>query len=780
MRRLMLIALLCLLAASVNAQDGLSEQSYRLRQPTAEDYANILPQLDIAWASDLNSLGTKIRNDILTSAVNESFHVANPNLHQVDVNTLKTVHDWLRQMPYSVYSFEWIEALVVAHIQQNLLDLTQSDTIEILEYTVNISHYDYDKDGTDEALLQIETQYSSPIFIILDETGNVIRLPLPWYCGDCSYIGRSGRITLVTVQDVNNDGIVEWVFSTTEQDVWYVVRSRLIILQWNDHEFVNVSSPNMVYEYNGTLRDPMSDNVEVIFDNVNADDYTDVITIAKRFDTWECENYLTTEFIWNPQTHQYDPFDNRIELTDSANCALRQGQAAMWDYDYERAILFFEQAIEKFRVGFGNPKATYVAVRLALAYMMTGQSENARTTLANFYRANDEPIDELASKAYSIAQNRQSSLEFCFELYNVFDRYNKMINAYPYWGRTYEYYYPYTLLGTFGPAPNTRQAGCDAPYHLAELLDDKRFYVTETPLEIFSAIELPVKADVSSDLNQDGYLDWLVWFNLERSTPTLFLSGNTVYNIINTDINFLEPSSYTHWYSITLPDGQPAFVSIFWDDVHTAYDIRVERWGAGGVGKQSYCTASNGEYLSNQFVGNVQIFTLNGSSLNPIFEAPLCDDITLDALFADQDMMVLSAWFDRQVDTEDYPLLPTQYVWNGETYISDESQNTPPLSDLTHQPELQRQHNISLFLPGIPTETEYELVIERTSLFLQEPLVTPLIQYENLIALHHRAFAYERLGMTEEALADYVTLYTEAPDTAWGMLAGLHIEPLGE
>ena len=31
-----------------------------------------------------------------------------------------------------------------------------------------------------------------------------------------------------------------------------------------------------------------------------------------------------------------------------------------------------------------------------------------------------------------------------------------------------------------------------------------------------------------------------------------------------------------------------------------------------------------------------------------------------------------------------------------------------------------------------------------------------------------------------KALADYVTLYTQASDTAWGMLAGLHIEPIAD
>jgi hypothetical protein len=49
--------------------------------------------------------------------------------------------------------------------------------------------------------------------------------------------------------------------------------------------------------------------------------------------------------------------------------------------------------------------------------------------------------------------------------------------------------------------------------------------------------------------------------------------------------------------------------------------------------------------------------------------------------------------------------------------------------------------------------------------------------YNNQLGDHYlRALALEALGRDDEALAEYVTIYEAAPESAWGMLARLHLK----
>lgn len=49
----------------------------------------------------------------------------------------------------------------------------------------------------------------------------------------------------------------------------------------------------------------------------------------------------------------------------------------------------------------------------------------------------------------------------------------------------------------------------------------------------------------------------------------------------------------------------------------------------------------------------------------------------------------------------------------------------------------------------------------------------PIIHY-------YRALALEALNRPDEALAEYIAIYETAPDSAWGMLAALHLEKVEE
>ena len=68
---------------------------------------------------------------------------------------------------------------------------------------------------------------------------------------------------------------------------------------------------------------------------------------------------------------------------------------------------------------------------------------------------------------------------------------------------------------------------------------------------------------------------------------------------------------------------------------------------------------------------------------------------------------------------------------------------------------------------------DYDLVLQMTDL----ALMNASGQEESLVLAfrYYRALALEALERPDEALAEYVAIYETAPESAWGMLAGLHI-----
>ncbi len=70
---------------------------------------------------------------------------------------------------------------------------------------------------------------------------------------------------------------------------------------------------------------------------------------------------------------------------------------------------------------------------------------------------------------------------------------------------------------------------------------------------------------------------------------------------------------------------------------------------------------------------------------------------------------------------------------------------------------------------------EMDNALAHSESVFDSPLVTPASDIALLIR-HYRALALEALGRDAEALAEYVTIYEIAPESAWGMLAALYLE----
>ncbi len=55
--------------------------------------------------------------------------------------------------------------------------------------------------------------------------------------------------------------------------------------------------------------------------------------------------------------------------------------------------------------------------------------------------------------------------------------------------------------------------------------------------------------------------------------------------------------------------------------------------------------------------------------------------------------------------------------------------------------------------------------------------ISPDTNPDEISELHYyRALTLEALNRPDEALAEYIAIYEGAPESAWGKLAGLHLE----
>jgi hypothetical protein len=81
--------------------------------------------------------------------------------------------------------------------------------------------------------------------------------------------------------------------------------------------------------------------------------------------------------------------------------------------------------------------------------------------------------------------------------------------------------------------------------------------------------------------------------------------------------------------------------------------------------------------------------------------------------------------------------------------------------------------------PDLRTYMRKQQASEALAITEQELTQPDLSDHDRGRLQYYRAQALEMLDRPDEALAEYVAIYEAAPDSAWGMLATLHLEPIG-
>ena len=156
----------------------------------------------------------------------------------------------------------------------------------------------------------------------------------------------------------------------------------------------------------------------------------------------------------------------------------------------------------------------------------------------------------------------------------------------------------------------------------------------------------------------------------------------------------------------------------------------------------------------------------------------LCDFASTDAIFLNTQSLV--AWRNSNVlNCPTQSFIPVTFTWsaNEERFVYPETIPCPDTVTISPEENLFSCGILGEDFCGFYREGQTALNAVDTLLAADPPEVSDL---DFLLALrYHRATALIDLDRPEEALAEYVALFEDAPDSAWGMLARLQIAPVG-
>lgn len=462
---------------------------------------------------------------------------------------------------------------------------------------------------------------------------------------------------------------------------------------------------------------------------------------------------------------------------------MREAEPLMWENRFDDAIPIYEAGLD---AGWDeSPTANltrraeveqYAAVRLALAYALTERMDES-TLILNALMAEPSTSEAIQAMVEAVAA-ADSALDRCVATYNLW--------------RDYElstFHYPSNLITlevgrmdhishmVEDSPPEPEKAGCDAPALINILLDELVFPTNQSPVATLSDAGVDVLDTLVADLNADGDEEWIVWLDAWVS-PVLFVPQGDRYVLSRPEIR--RPNEYTYFDVRSVPQqDDPIFVDYaFFDQMATnlnfyRYDIH-----------QDYCEEDTiRDDGANP--GEVRIWRLVGTELSQILARPVCRTLALTDLFNDDSSRLYAAdvsiaFEDERNNHYDH----TNFAWDAT------SQTYTPIRTLVVTPTPRPTDPSQISWPTITDSNVLDVLSEVSSLLyadnpaqalirIDETLAQPDLAVEmqvHLAAHYYRALVLQALDRTDEALAEYLAIIDAEPDSAWGMLAALHVE----
>lgn len=732
---------------------------YTLRTVSAAEYLAAIPVI-VEQMRQTDSTEYQQGTNGLRTMISAEVKSRYPDLKGV---SLKTLCDAEPSMVLDTYwdtvgsEKVWRDAELKAWLTEAHPNLTSRNHWTYCEYSLDTTPIDFNGDGISEVAVVMTLQpreaeyplYTEYLVLGQNDKGEYEQFPKPslWRSAPCSiHSPCGGSAAVIGVRDLTGDGLPEWLL-TEGQCAYGICGVGLFIVSWQNGRLINLTPESgdepFVQRGAGGGGAPSSPPPGTwSYENLDVDPATEIVQRDTLTDNRGCEFVTTQIFDLDSLSAQYVGNDPTYSYADTPACALRLAHNAMIAHEFNEAIKHYEHFL-RFDLTGSEEASQYVEVRLATAYALTGQSNKANKLLTQLRNA--QPIgpimNDMLSTAPSTYLNSEDPFELCATLYKIIRKYDSfsvevsssdILN----YGQTNDYN---IALGYGGGDYSPAYAGCDIP----GLWDD-----AVTALKLNQPIEPQLEqmgwrvgGHLEADLNNDGTNETLVWPTALPSAAVLRWSGQGTFH--DAVVANWPPTQATNFGVISLQDGAHKLLaaSSFDPDASTCCESDCERWP-----------------------GYVRVMRLGSGGLQEAGSLMLCSAQTLDQIFATPNEMHIESSEQQKAAV---------LVWDAKQlkFVKPEQVNSSNIEQ--SETEFNCYGNLYSFC-----EDDYSL--SATLVRVDSVLVHPPadVSHNFLMAFrYYRATLLEDLGRDSEALAQYVALYQDQPESAWGMLAKLHFQP---
>ncbi len=377
---LLLIFLLPIDIFQTSAQD-ISQDKYRLRTPTVEEYLVVIPTALERWYLELPAYYGKTTDQPLAYAILDELALNYPQDEVFAQNFDLLSNAFIAFYPIDnvnpVNSNEWIPAVIKAWLRENPINLSQVEELEI-PYTFHskVEAVDFDGDDIDEYILgdrgilvfQRDTTLKEGYRII-----PVVSFPDDWWSST-----RTETFS-VSLQDITGDGLPEWALSYGESGIGGGDNcGNYFILTWRDNHLVQIFNGKWACE--GAGGGYSLQTVGLYYINLDNDEALEIEQRQNDGNTWGCKWVDTITYDWDGEN--YVEVGSKRTIEENFLCDVGRAEQLMWDHNAHAAIPFYEMALRSgLNAEIDSELNQYVRARLVLAYMLVERRDDARTLL---------------------------------------------------------------------------------------------------------------------------------------------------------------------------------------------------------------------------------------------------------------------------------------------------------------------------------------------------------------------------------------------------------------
>lgn len=721
-----------------------SQSTYTLEPATVDEFIEAIPDILRGFGIRAQQIGEPDHLEEVTRILEYEFWLRYAD--EASIEQVSDVYDLLND-GWSAFAFyapylkleQWHYYTLERYLTENPTDLSSIELLEFADYQVTVQElYVTNADNPDWLLsLNYNSEFTHHWLARANNsfpTGYVLlSLPTPYTEWEYSWSQREGGSPKhPTIEDITGDGLVEFIFrdSMPAPASWTGAT-------YYDYEVISWGGDETGLETILYTRILDNDRTPWTHENIDDDDALEVIQTVNYWDNLGCHRLSITVFDYVHST--YVEGQEISTFAESINCNLRQGEEAFRFHNFEQSIPYYERARDRYNAiineterDTAEPYFMLASERLIIAYALSGRLDEAEALIIELNLI-PQPEGTLAYAFNQILDDGITPLEVCETAYDTMQSFQAAD-----WTANYR---DIQHVGSINEAhygehrPNgNHDDGCDMDFFIDNIVLNSDF---SSPITDLQESGFTVRTSFSADMNGDGLDDWLIWLD-KAWYPFLFLSHENMYTVVETQLPELTDDLL--FRAVEIPSGEFAFA--FFNDYRETDCV-----DGGELGNRD----STGMYEVS-----LRIFDGENEFVRGTVGLMCSDDGSIDNLYLDE---TITVWDVSPYDT-DRAVNAYEVSWNPDTLfyeipVNDEMPPSIPLWEIQNK---------------IYYLNDYEAAITQINEWIDFSE-----RQERANLLYFRGLAYQMLGQNEEAVADYVSVYEDYPNTVWAYLAELQL-----